>query len=140
MDRQPLVSSYISPVSERSRTPSLRNDPVETVRSEAFHLSDASLVIPLSSTVGCGNKRATRSTFSAIATTLNHPKSVTQRMAIHSLMFGFRLHEAPQLGGVGESKPKHWASQLLVVLDIFSFGLRVDITFSNKQHFYGGLW
>ena len=63
---------------------------------------------------------------STIALPKNQPKSVAKKIVIQRLIFGFRLHDAPNTGDMDENNPKHWNSQLLVVPDVFHFNLHVD--------------
>ena len=61
-------------------------------------------------------------------------------MAVQRLIFGFRVHEAPQMGHMGETKPKGCFSKLLVGLGLFHFDFRVDFVSPNKPPFVGGLF
>ena len=48
-------------------------------------------------------------------------------------MFGFRVHEGPRMGDMGENETK-----LLVVSGSFYFDLRVDFASPNQLLFVGG--
>ena len=41
-----------------------------------------------------------------IAPPQNRPRTATKKTAVQRLMFGFRVHEARQMGDMGENKPK----------------------------------
>ena len=59
-------------------------------------------------------------------------------MAVQRLMFGFRVHEAPQMGDMGENKLKGCYSEPLVGLGLFHFEFRADFAYPNQPRFVGG--
>ena len=62
----------------------------------------------------------------------NQQKTVRKRTVMQRLMCGFRLHVAPHVSDISENEPKHWNSQLPVVLSFFRFDSCADIASSNQ--------
>lgn len=69
----------------------------------------------------------------------NQHKAVKKKAVIQRLIIGFRLHEAPHTDGIiGENEPKRFNPQLLGVLGVSHFDLRVDFASLNQPLFRGG--